>query len=649
MQKDLTVKEALFEAKKSLRKKDFLNAENLFMLILEADPNNFSAKKGLQKIKNREKDTTYSTSKKARLNPAPKELVDQCLEEFNSGNYGAAEKLSASVLNDYESVVISNVLGIVLHLQGKFGQAIEAFERAVKLQPGFADTWGNMARTLEALGRYQEGVNAARKAIELDPETASSHNNLASNLRGMGRAREAVKVLERALELSPNLPEAHNNLGNNWGDLGDLGRALESYEKAIHLSPDFHVAISNLLFTSFQIAEIPPQDNLIKAKNYGQVVANKVEKIYGHDDRKLKDKIRVGFVSGDFRSHPVGYFLEGFLKHIDFEKIEFLAYPSGGEEDALTERIKSYFLAWKPISGLSDREAASEVFRDQVDLLFDLSGHTRSNRLPLFAWKPAPIQVTWGGYFATTGLKEIDYILGNWEVTPPSEEHHFVEKVWRLPNNYFCFTEPDLNIKVESLPALVSGCVTYGCFNSLIKINENVIKTWAELLSRSPGSKLFLKTKQLETPAERDNIAKKFYKNGIGRERLILEGPSSRDQLLNSYNRVDIGLDPFPYPGGATTAEALWMGVPVITMKGSYFLSHVGESVITAAGCPQWVAYNESSYIEKALNLSSKPERLALIRNELRKNVLKSPLFDVSLFARDFQDVIHDMSAKLKR
>ena len=649
MQRDLTVKEALFEAKKSLKKKDFLKAENLFTLILEADPNNFSAKKGLQKIKNREKDAVDSTSKEPRLSAAPKDLVDQCLAEFNSGNYGSAEKLSAAVLNNYESVVISNVLGIVLHLQGRFAKAIEAFERGVKFQPDYADSWGNMARTLEALGQYQEGVNAARKAIELDSKTASSHNNLASNLRGMGRAREAVKVLERALELSPNLPEAHNNLGNNWGDIGDLGRALESYEKAIHISPDFHVAISNLLFTSFQIAEIRPEDNLIKAQNYGQVVAKQVEKIYEHEDKKVKDKIRVGFVSGDFRNHPVGYFLEGFLKHMDFEKIEFFAYPSGGEEDALTERIKGYFHGWKPISGQSDREVASEIFRDQVDVLFDMSGHTRSNRLPLFAWKPAPVQVTWGGYFATTGVKEIDYILGNWEVTPPGEEHHFVEKVWRLPNNYFCFTEPDLNIKVESLPALDLGYATYGCFNSLIKINDNVIKTWAELLSRSPRSRLFLKTKQLETSEERDNIAQRFYKNGIDRERLILEGPSSRHQLLNSYNRVDIGLDPFPYPGGATTAEALWMGVPIITMNGSHFLSHVGESVLTAAGFPQWIALSEASYIEKAVNLSSNFEGLALIRNELRKNVLKSPLFDASLFARDFQEVIHDMSERLKR
>ena len=263
-----------------------------------------------------------------------------------------------------------------------------------------------------------------------------------------------------------------------------------------------------------------------------------------------------------FRS---GYFLESFLGEVDRRHVALIAYPTINKTDDLTERIRPYFSKWQPLVGLSDEEAAKRIHEDGVHILIDLAGHTAGNRLPVFAYKPAPVQVTWLGYFATTGVKEIDYILGDPYVTPEREADHFVEKIWALPETYCCFSPPVGAPEVNPLPALSNGYVTFGCFNNLAKVNERVIELWGRVLQAVPGSKLMLKTKALADEAVRKRITEQFQAQGVAPDRLILEGPAPRVELLGAYGRVDIALDPFPYPGGTTSAEALWMGVPVLT------------------------------------------------------------------------------------
>jgi predicted O-linked N-acetylglucosamine transferase (SPINDLY family) len=267
--------------------------------------------------------------------------------------------------------------------------------------------------------------------------------------------------------------------------------------------------------------------------------------------------------------------------------------------------------------------------------------------LPIFAWKPAPIQISWLGYFASTGLPEMDYILGDRFVTPRKESDHFVEKIWQLPESYFCFTPPRTGLQVAPLPASSNGFVTFGCFNSLSRMTVKVASVRAAILLSVPGSKLFLKDKQLDHEAGRNRVLSQFSILGIEPSRLILEGRSSREEYLACYSRVDLALSPFPYGGGTTSVEGLWMGVPVITMKGDHFLSHLGESIAHNAGLSDWIAADEDEYVAKAIVYASDLEALSAIRKGMRKQILKTSLFDAPRFARHFEQALRKMRSKV--
>ncbi|MGA9665069.1 MAG: glycosyltransferase, partial [Gallionella sp.] len=324
-------------------------------------------------------------------------------------------------------------------------------------------------------------------------------------------------------------------------------------------------------------------------------------------------------------------------------RIELIAYPTNPVTDELTSRIKPCFAAWKPLFGLSDEAAARMIHADGVHVLIDLSGHTKHNRLPVFAWKPAPVQASWLGYFATTGVAEMDYLLADAYVAPDGEEGHFTEAIWRLPQSYLCFTAPKFDLDVSPLPALTTGCVTFGCFNNLVKMNDAVVALWARVLQAVPGSRLLLKTKQLNDTIVCDLTRQRFAGCGIAPDRLMLEGGSPRSELLAAYRTVDIALDPFPYPGGTTSVEAIWMGVPVITRRGDRFLSHMGETIAHNAGLQDWIAADDDEYVARAVEHTARLDRLATLRAGLRQQVLASPVFDASRFAGNFEAAMRGM------
>ena len=328
--------------------------------------------------------------------------------------------------------------------------------------------------------------------------------------------------------------------------------------------------------------------------------------------------------------------------------IELFAYPTVNEMDAVTSRLKPLFDTWCPLVGINDMEAAKKIHGDGIHILIDLSGHTAKNRLPVFAWKPAPIQVTWLGYFASTGLPEMDYILGDPYVTPHTEAEHFIETIWQLPESYLCFTPPSEDAKIAPLPASINGFITFGCFNRLARMTDEVVAVRAAILHAVPDSKLFLKDKQLDHEAGRNRVLSRFAALDIGADRLILEGRSPRTEYLACYNRVDIALSPFPYGGGATSVEGLWMGVPVITKKGNHFLSHLGESIAHNSGLSDWIAMDEGDYISKAAGFASDLESLSALRRGMREQILNMPLFDAARFAGRFEEALKAISrAKL--
>jgi predicted O-linked N-acetylglucosamine transferase (SPINDLY family) len=286
---------------------------------------------------------------------------------------------------------------------------------------------------------------------------------------------------------------------------------------------------------------------------------------------------------------------------------------------------------------------ANRIRADGIDILIDLSGHTAYNRLPVFAWKPAPVQVSWLGYFATTGVAAIDYFVADPWTLPESEEINFTEKVWRLPETRLCFTPPDAAVAVSTLPALVNGYVTFGCFNNLSKMNDKVVAVWARVMEAVPGSRLFLKARQLTEASVRQSIAERFAAHGIDEGRLILEDYVPRENYLAAYQRVDLALDPFPYTGGTTTAEALWMAVPVLTLAGERFISRQGVGLLMNAGLSDWVASDPDDYVARALAHASDLPRLSALRGNLRAQVLASPVYDAARFAKHFETALRGM------
>ncbi|MBY0578146.1 MAG: tetratricopeptide repeat protein [Burkholderiales bacterium] len=535
-------------------------------------------------------------------------------------------------------------MGIILSELKQFDAAVTSFRQALEIKADYPKAYCNLGNTLTDLGQFEEAAINCRKVLEIKPDYAEAHNNLGLALKSMGRYGEAMESYRRALEIKPYLAEAHFNLGNTQKDIGRHDDAVASYRKALDIRPDYTDAYSNLLLTLNYSANQPHSYYLEQAYKYGQVVANRVSvRFSSWQCAPQPERLRVGMVSGDLRNHSAGHFLEGLISNINPSRIELIAYPTQSKEDDLTARIRPCFSAWKSLVGKSDSEAAHLIHDDGVHILLDLSGHTAYNRLPVFAWKPAPVQAMWLGYFATTGVAEIDYIVGDKWLLPYGEEHHFVEKSWRLPNTGSCMTPPKEYIEVNELPALMNQSITFGSLNNLSKMNEQVVACWARILGKIPKSRLYLNTGSLRDNTVRQDVMEKYVAHGIAENRLILEATTGRNAALNSYGKIDIALDPFPYPGGTTSFEALWMGVPILTMRGSDYLSHLGESVMQNAGLPDWIAEDEEDYIAKAIAFSGNLEHLAKLRSSLRTNVLASPLFDQLRFARDFEAALWGM------
>lgn len=527
---------------------------------------------------------------------------------------------------------------------GKVEAAVGSLRTALKLKPDFIDAHCKLGDTLRMLGRMDEAAASCRHAIELQPTNPSGYIKLGIVLRSQGRFEDALDCFKEAIRIDPQSPETYSHAGSILRGLGNYDEAIACFRQALQLNPDLDEIESALLFSLNYAAHFAPSQCLGEARKYGRRVAGKVRSHFSNwSAPSLPDRLRVGIVSGDLHRHPVAFFLEGLLANIDRRRIELIAYHAHNRWDEVTERLRPQFDNWKLIARQNDEEAARTIHGDGIQVLLDMSGHTSRNRLPVFAWKPAPVQATWLGYFATTGLAEMDYALADPYVVPAGEEDQFTEAVWRLPESYLCFTPPAVDLDVGPLPALATGTVTYGSFNNLAKMNDAVVALWARVLHAAPGSRLFLKTKQLSSPATCESTRQRFQTHGIAAERLILEGPSPRHELLAAYNRVDVALDPFPYPGGTTSVEAMWMGVPVITRRGDRFLSRVGESIAFNAGLCDSVASDNDDYVAKAASYASGLQGLAALRGNLRALVMGSPLFDAPRFARHFETALFGM------
>lgn len=535
-------------------------------------------------------------------------------------------------------------LGNIYKEMGQYDDAEKSYKLAIQNKPSYTEAYLNLGNVYNDQERFVEAITCYKSAIKVNHNYAEAFYNLGNAQKNLLKYAEAESAYKTAINLNSDHPDAYCNLGIVLNDLGNFDEAESAFRKALEIDPGHRNARSNLLFTINFYESYSAFSALDEACRFGNIISsNTTPKFTCWQHKQTSQKIKIAFVSGDLRSHPVGFFVESLLKNIDKARFEIYVFSTTPIEDDTTARIKSFIHEWIQIYALDDFAAATKIHSLGVSILFDLSGHTALNRISIFSYKPAPIQVSWLGYFATSGLPEMDYLLGDPYVTPLSEENHFREKIWRLPESYLCFTPPTDVLPAERLPALSNGFLTFGCFNNLSKMGDAVISVWANVLRAIPKSKLFLKTKQLSDTTVIARVVEQFASHGISEDRLILEGPSNRLDLLMSYNRVDIALDPFPYPGGTTSAEALWMGVPVLTLRGDRFLSHVGESIAHNVGHSDWIALDTFDYVYKAISFSADLQKLSHIRLGLRSELLQTPLFDAKRFSINFEAALEGM------
>jgi len=551
---------------------------------------------------------------------------------------------------DPNNVSIHNDLANLLRELGRLDEALACYDRALILQPQLAELHNNRATALRACGRLDEAERALRHALALKPHFAEAYCNLGDVLRDARRIGAAVEHYRKALEIRPDFAIAHNNLAvayRDRGDFGDLALSLASSRRAIEIDPGYLNALSNLLLTGNYLMRRRDDGLLQHATDYGAIARRRARR-YSEwpNSPDAARTLRVGLVSGDLRQHPVGYFIDSVLTALASHgagRLHVVAYATAPSDDAFAKRLRSNCQAWRDVAGWSDQNLAHRIRDDAIDILIDLAGHTAYNRLPMFAWKPAPIQVSWLGYFATTGMSEIDYVLADPWTAPPDSERDFVESIWRLPETRLCFTPPQEPVDVAPLPAMQSGRVTFGCFGNLTKMNDEVIALWARVLHAIEGSRLLLKAKQLDEQSARSQVLARFASHGIDAARLSFDGYTTRSDYLASYAKVDIVLDTFPFPGGTTTAEALWMGVPVLTLTGDSFVSRQGVSLLMNAQLAQWIASDPEQFVALAVKYAGDLPRLAALRAVLRQQVQTAPLFDAARFAVNLDAALRGM------
>jgi predicted O-linked N-acetylglucosamine transferase (SPINDLY family) len=541
--------------------------------------------------------------------------------------------------------VALNNLGTLLNSRGRCQEAEAAYRRALALQPAPAEAAYNLGNLLYLLDRMPEALQAYRQARQIKPGWAAAEYGVARTLEAQGQVEEAEQACRQALRLRPDYADVECLLGTLRKGQGLTEEAMAHFQRALRIDPGLSMAHGSAL----QCEHYRPGVSLAGlAAAHAEWDRRHAQPLRGTwrpfpDRRDPERRLRLGFVSADFRFHPVGIFLVRTLEALDRRQCETFGYANQLMRDHLTDRIAAAVGTWRQVQGLSDEQLTGQIRADGIDILFDLSGHTGGNRLLVFARKPAPLQVTWIGYVGTTGMTAMDYLLADRFHVPAGWEGSYREEVLRLPDGYICYDPPAAAPAVGPLPALSRGFVTFGSFNNPAKVTSPVVAVWAEILRRVPGSRLVLKFWGWDDRRTQQHFRERFAAHGIGPARLEFLGRALPADMLAHYRQVDLALDPFPYSGGLTTCEALWMGVPVVTCPGETFASRHALSHLSNVGLTETVTPDLSAYVERAVELARDRERLAALRAGLRERVRRSPLCDGVRFADNLQSVLRSV------
>ena len=562
-----------------------------------------------------------------------------------TGQVQAAENCYIKALNlEPPTAETLNNMGVVMMNQGRYAEAEEAVRKALALAPKLGDAWNNLGLILQAKMVSVEAEQAFEQALKVQPNDAKTLSNYSVTLKILGKLTEAEAALKKAISKDPNYADAYLNLGNIYLDQGMITEAIASTQKVLAIAPNNVSAHDNLLFAMTYSDAFTPEARIEIARAYGQLTKTLAHTPYTQWQVGAQDqRLRVGLVSGDLRQHPVAYFLKAWLAHVDLNNIELFAYSTDGREDATTATLKPYFSHWQSLAGHNDQSAAAIIHADQLHVLLDLSGHTGGNKLPLFAWQPAPVQASWLGYWATTGIEAMDYVLADPMGVPVEHQAQFTETIEYLPETRMCFTAPEQAPEVSGLPALRNGYITFGCFQNMTKVSDAVLKVWAEVMRGLPDAKLRWQSKSFADATIVHAMQNRLQACGIAPERVSLLGKVTREAYLAGYAKVDMVLDSFPFTGGTTTCEALWMGVPTLTLAGNTLIARQGASMMSAAGLVDWVVNTPEQYIAQALHFAKDTAQLAKLRAGLRAQVQHSALMDGKRFAQHMEIALRNM------
>jgi predicted O-linked N-acetylglucosamine transferase (SPINDLY family) len=545
-------------------------------------------------------------------------------------------------LQPYDAEAHNN-LGVALRSQGRLAEAIASYQRALQLRPNYAEAHNNLGNALRSEGQLAQAIASYQRALQLRPDYAAAHNNLAIAFKDQGFIEEAIASYERAIRLRPNYAEAHNNLGNALMGRGRLSEAVACYRSAIALKPNYVEAHSGLLYALHFAPDHDARSLCDEHRQWGRTFAEPLAGLIPHhtNERSSDRRLRIGYVSPNLRDHVVGRNMMPLLREHDHRQFEIFCYSDVTRPDDLTQRLREKVDVWRDVVGRTDDQLAELVREDRIDVLVDLTLHMAFSRLLVFARKPAPVQVTFAGYPGTTGLAAIDYHLTDPYLDPPGcDETCYVEESVRLPDTFWCYDPPNDGPAVAALPAQTNGFVTFGCLNHFAKVNAEVLALWAQVLRAVEGSRLLMLASE---GANRRDTLERLDQEGVSPRRVAFVAHQPRQKYLETYKDIDLVLDTFPYNGHTTSLDALWMGVPLVTLVGRTVVGRAGLSQLTNLGLSEMAAATPEKFAAIAVKLAGDLQRLGDLRATLRERMQNSPLMDAPRFARGVEAAYRSM------
>lgn len=532
-------------------------------------------------------------------------------------------------------------LGNAYWQQGKLDAAVGCYYRVLSLNPNYPAAHNDLGIALSSQGLLEEAVVHYQTALRLNPTFAEAYNNMGNALRYLARIAEAMETYQEALRITPDYPEVHNNMASLLMLQGRLPEAMNHYRQALRIKPDYAESHSNMLFYLNYDPEVDPDEVFAEHCRWGELHGRVPSSSARHDnDPSPERRLRIGYVSPDFRQHALIRFFEPVLANHDPAQVEIICYANVIAPDSTTLRLRSLAHAWRSIWGRNDRQVAEQVRSDRIDILVDLAGHTANNRLTVFAHRPAPVQVTYLGYPNTTGLPVMDYKVTDAVLDPPGDPVRHTEELVRLPW-ICCFLPPENTPEITPLPALKTGRLTFGSLHNLAKLNAKVIDLWCRVLQGAPSTRLLIFRDGLVGDM-REQLARQFTDRGIAADRLDLREGTIAPGYLGIYEEIDVALDVFPYSGSTTTREALWMGVPMLTLAGKCTAQRGSEGVLATLGLNDFVAATPEGFVSLGAKLPDDLPRLARLRSELRP-LMQATICDGRRHTRNLEQAYREM------